>query len=233
MSSGAVTRGEVEPRRVGRLHAARDQLGERARADAQQQHARAADDLLESAAQLAQRHRAMEGGERGRGLHAGRLRALQPALDRGEQLLQCDRLFQVVDRADAGGLDRGVDGAVPRHHHHRHVELAVGRPLLEQGDAVGVGHPDVEQHHVGTHRVAGGARGGRVLGEQDVVALVAEDLREQFADTDFVVERSESLPFFFVMLPCFRPAAGGCAPRRRRPRGCSGGPRRRARPRSS
>jgi hypothetical protein len=79
----------------------------------------------------------------------GGLDAGEAALDGGEQLLQGDGLFEELHRADAGGLDGGVDGAVAGHHHHRHGELAVGRPFLEQADAVGVGHPDVEQHEVG------------------------------------------------------------------------------------
>ena len=73
---------------------------------------------------------------------------LQRAPDRREQLLQRDRLFEEIEGADARRLDRGVDGAVARHHHHRHRQLARARPLLEQRDAVGVGHPDVEQHQV-------------------------------------------------------------------------------------
>ena len=54
---------------------------------------------------------------------------------------------------------RGVDGAVPAHHDHRHRQHA-GAPFLEQRDAVDVGHPDVQQHQVGRSR----SRGARLRG---------------------------------------------------------------------
>jgi hypothetical protein len=66
-----------------------------------------------------------------------------------EQLLQRDRLFQEVQRADAGGFDGGIDGGVAGHHDDRHGQQAVALPFLEQRDAVGIGHPDIEQHEVG------------------------------------------------------------------------------------
>jgi hypothetical protein len=44
--------------------------------------------------------------------------------------------------------------AWPRHHDHRHRQLAGRRPLLEQRDAVDVGHPDVEQDQVDTVAIA-------------------------------------------------------------------------------
>jgi hypothetical protein len=63
-----------------------------------------------------------------------------------------------------------------RHHHHRHVELAVAGPFLEQRDAIGIGHPDVEQDQVGTPGLARRPRLGGIFGELDVVTLVAQDL---------------------------------------------------------
>jgi hypothetical protein len=90
-----------------------------------------------------------------------------------------------------GGLDRRVDGAVPAHHHHRHRQQAGARPFLEQGDAVDVGHPDVEQHQVGAHALARRAGLRRVLRQLDGVPLVAEDLREQAADAEFVVNNKD------------------------------------------
>jgi hypothetical protein len=112
---------------------------------------------------------------------------LQRPPDGGEQLLQRDRLLEEIVGADAGCLDRGIDRAVTGHHHHRHGEQSRARPLLQQRDAGGIRHPDVEQHQVGTRLAAERARGRRVLGEAHLVALVGEDLREQLADADFVV----------------------------------------------
>jgi hypothetical protein len=60
-------------------------------------------------------------------------------------------------------------------------------PFLEQRDAVGIGHPDVEQHHVWAPGLARGARLGGVFRQQDIVTLVAQDLEQQLAYPDFVV----------------------------------------------
>ncbi|MNV81574.1 hypothetical protein D3C71_1752480 [compost metagenome] len=91
-------------------------------------------------------------GHIGHGLagRCGSLRgaARQTLLDSLEQLLQRDRLFQEGECTDARGLHGGVDGGVTAHHDHRHGELPRGRPLLEQRDAVRVGHPDVQQNQV-------------------------------------------------------------------------------------
>jgi hypothetical protein len=186
LSSRGGGQGQVEPRGADALQGAGAQFGEAAGADAQQDDARLVGHLLEALLEVAQRRGAGEGAQ-AQGLGVGGLDAGEAALDRGEQLLQGDGLFEELHRADAGGLDGGVDGAVAGHHHHRHGELAVGGPFLEQADAVGVGHPDVEQHEVGAGGVAGGPGGGGVFGEDDVVPLVAQDFREEFANADFVV----------------------------------------------
>ena len=69
------------------------------------------------------------------------------------------------------------------------VSSPAARPLLEQRDAVGVGHPDVEQHEVGARALARRrARFARVLGQPHLVAFVAQDLRQQLADAHFVVD---------------------------------------------
>jgi hypothetical protein len=77
---------------------------------------------------------------------------------------------------------------VTAHHDHRHRQLAGGAPLLEQADAIDVGHPDVEQHEVGPHLLARGARLRRVLGHLDRMTFVGQDLRQQRADADFVID---------------------------------------------
>src|SRR5690606_31551612 len=113
--------------------------------------------------------------------------AFEAALDAGQQLLHADRLFGEVERADLGRLDGSVDGGVTGHHDDRHVELAGGRPFLEQGDAVGIGHPDVEQDQIGPLYLARDARFGGVFGDDDIVSFVAQDFREQLAYADFVI----------------------------------------------
>jgi hypothetical protein len=115
-------------------------------------------------------------------------RALESARDRPEQLLQADRLLEEIECADARGLDRGLDRPVARHHHHRHREQARGTPLAQQRDAVGVRHPDVEQDQrgLGARAVAAGLL--RVLGDRDAIALVLQDLGQQLADADLIVD---------------------------------------------
>ena len=139
--------GAVEERRARRREQAREQFRPHAALAAQQQRRAGLRELRQALAHLGERRRAAERGERELA-RRGALLVAQRALHRGEQALQRDRLLQVVERADARRLDRGLDGAVAGHHHHGHAELAARGPFLEQRDAVGVRHPDVEQHQV-------------------------------------------------------------------------------------
>jgi hypothetical protein len=73
------------------------------------------------------------------------------------------------------------------HHDDGHGQHAVALPFLEQGDAVGVRHPDVEQHEVG---FGSGAQFARLLGvfcSGDDVAFIPEYFGEQFAYAHFIV----------------------------------------------
>ena len=92
-----------------------------------------------------------------------------------EQLLQGDGLFQEIDGADAGGFDGGVHGGVAAHHDHGHVQQPLAGPFLEQGDAVDVGHPDVQQYQVGALAETGFAGLCRIFREFDRVAFVVEN----------------------------------------------------------
>jgi len=76
---------------------------------------------------------------------------------------------------------------MPRHHHHRHGELSVRGPFLEQGDPVGIRHPDGQQYQIGAFRVSRGTRRCRILCDDNVVTFVTQDLGQQLSDTDFVV----------------------------------------------
>ena len=113
--------------------------------------------------------------------------ALQRALDGDQQLGGGQRLFDEVVSAEADRLDRGLDRAVAGHHDHRHQQVVIARPFLEQADAVGVRHPDVEQHQVRTARVVGGARRLRIQRGADVVVLVGENLLNDPANVGLVV----------------------------------------------
>ena len=65
-----------------------------------------------------------------------------------QQACHCNRLLQELERAEARSFHGGVDRRVTRHHDDRHRQLPGGRPLLQQCDAIGVRHPDIEQHEV-------------------------------------------------------------------------------------
>jgi len=133
-------------------------------------------------------------GDDGRGRpwrHAGRahgfLSPRQALLDRFQQFLQGNRLFQEVQRADARRLDGRIDGGMARHHDHRHGQQAIALPFLEQGHAVRIGHPDIQQYQI---RRTGGTRFARLLrifGQLDSMSFVAQNFREQLTDTHFII----------------------------------------------
>jgi hypothetical protein len=104
-----------------------------------------------------------------------------------QQLLQGDRFFQKVQRADARGLDGGIDRRVAGHHDDRHGQQPIALPFLEQGDAIGVRHPDIEQHQVGGSGGAGFACLLRVFGKLDRVTFIAQNFREELADAHFII----------------------------------------------
>ena len=74
------------------------------------------------------------------------------------------------------------------HHDDGHGQQITARPFLEQGDAIGIGHPDIEQH-----QVVGGLQArltclGRILGQIDRMPFIIEDFGEQLADAMLVVD---------------------------------------------
>jgi hypothetical protein len=173
---------------VGALHAARDQLGERPGADAQQQHARTAADLLEPAAQLAQGHRAMKGGEcPGADCTPGACGRCSP------------RLTAASSFCSAIGFSR--KSIAPMRVASTAVSMVPCPDIITTGmfswplaaHSLSRLMPSVSGIQMSSSTrsgrccVARCARRGGVLGEQDVVPLVAQDLGEQFADADFVV----------------------------------------------
>jgi hypothetical protein len=116
--------------------------------------------------------------------------------------LQRDRLFEEIHGADARGLDGGIDGGVAGHHDDRHRQQAVALPFLEQGDAVGIGHPDVEQHQVGRAcRAQGTARLLGVFGQ--VSTAWPSSLRISESSSRMPISSSTTRMFAIVFcLPC-------------------------------
>ena len=73
------------------------------------------------------------------------------------------------------------------HHHDRTRQPVAVLPFAQQRNAVGAGHPDVQQHCV--ERLIGELCTGGLgmLGHADPVALVLEDVADQRTDVGLVV----------------------------------------------
>jgi hypothetical protein len=54
-----------------------------------------------------------------------------------------------------------------------------------------VGHPDIQQHEVGTRALAQAPRLAGAFRHHHLVTLVGQDLREQLADSHFVVDHQD------------------------------------------
>ena len=120
---------------------------------------------------------------------AGEAAPLERLLERQEDPLERERLLEEVVGAALHGLDGRLHRAVPRDHEDGQV-VAARADLVEDGEAVDVGEPDVEEERRGR----GAARLGEpredrrpVLELLHAVPLVAEDLRERPPDAGRVV----------------------------------------------
>ena len=112
---------------------------------------------------------------------------LEGAFHGSQKFLQGDGFFQEIQRADFGGFHGGVDAGVAAHHHHGHVELAGFGPLFEQGNAVAIRHPNVQQHHGGAGLVSKLAGFFGIFGQGNRIAFVLQDFRQQIADAHFII----------------------------------------------
>ena len=65
-----------------------------------------------------------------------------------KELRERQGLLDEIERAEPRRFDRGLDGAVARHHHDRARSPVRLRPFAQQCDAIGVRHPDVQQHEI-------------------------------------------------------------------------------------
>ena len=127
---------------------------------------------------------------------AGEAAPLERPFERQEDPLERERLLEEVVGAALDGLDRRLHRPVPRDHHDRQV-VAAGADLVEDGEAVDVGEPDVEEERPGRSA----ARLGKpvedrrpVLELLHAIPLVAEDLRERSADSRRVVADEDRRP---------------------------------------
>jgi hypothetical protein len=112
---------------------------------------------------------------------------LEGVLDHQQRLLERERLLDEVLGAHAHCLDRRLDVAVPRDHHHRQlgVESSHAGQRLE---AVHLRQPHVEQQQVVAARLERLQALLAALHRLHGVALVVEDALERGADTALVVD---------------------------------------------
>ena len=178
--------------RAERMNVAREGFAPRARLADDQHRRLVRGDLLGLLAQRVHRAALADRRDQRRHQRASRLAAIasgiERALDGAQELGERQRLLDEVERAEPRRFDRGLDRAVARHHHDRAGGAVRLRPFAQQRDAVGIGHPDVQQHQVGIVLRADGTRLGRVRGDVHFVTFVREDLLQEPADLGFIVD---------------------------------------------
>jgi hypothetical protein len=112
-------------------------------------------------------------------------------LDGADEIRQLGRLEQVVDRAAAQAVDRGIGVAVARQHDHRGVRVLVAE-RLQQPQPVLPRHlhvRDDERGVVGLRRLE---RGLGAAGGHAVVALLAEEHRKDVTHRLVVVDDQDA-----------------------------------------
>ena len=174
------------------MNVARERFAPRARLADDQHRRLVRSDLLNLLAQRVHRAALADRRDQRRHERAARLAAvatgIERALDRAQELGERQRLLDEIERAEPRRFDRGLDRAVAGHHHDRAGRAVRLRPFAQQRDAVGVRHPDVQQHQVGIVLRADGARLGGVRGDVYFVAFVREDLLQEPADLGFIID---------------------------------------------
>ena len=114
--------------------------------------------------------------------------ALEHLRERGLELLLLEGLVQVVDGAQAHGLDDGSGLAHHREHHDRHLGM-LGADARERREAVLPRHHHVEQHDVGRGAaLEQRERAAPVLGGVDVEAAQLEQVGHEGPDALGVVD---------------------------------------------
>ena len=107
-----------------------------------------------------------------------------------EEFVQIERLGEEAVGLDLDRLIAGVeDGGHNDDRRSGAGSLAVGLGKLP---AIHDGHPHIEQDHIGRPLVEEGQRGGTVLGLDDIVALLGEDLLDQALNILFVLNDQDA-----------------------------------------
>ena len=112
--------------------------------------------------------------------------------DPRDQLLDAERLGDVVVAADGQAVHLLLGGVAGGEKDHRDLD-AVADQALHEREAVVVGQPDVEDHQVGPEVHDGVARLLRGAGGLDREALVLERHRDEIGDGALVVDDEDSV----------------------------------------
>src|SRR2546422_7468339 len=107
------------------------------------------------------------------------------------QLLQVQRLDQVIVGAGLEGLHRGRDQRIARHHDDFERRV-VALDLLEELEAVLAGEPDIQQRHVEEPALEERQRLGAVAGRRDVVLPPGQSLDQEVAKVAIVLHHEHA-----------------------------------------
>ena len=107
-------------------------------------------------------------------------------LQRQLQLLEVDRLDEIVVRAELQAFDRGARLIDRREHEDREVGI-LGEDLGEQLHAAGLGHADIAEHRLGMVRRELLQRLGGVRRRLHVIPQAAEETRQRLADAILII----------------------------------------------
>ena len=118
--------------------------------------------------------------------------AAQHRAHAGDELLEAERLGDVVVAADREALDLLLGGVARGQEHDRHV-VPVGAQPLHDREAVAVGEHDVEHDEVGAERLGRPQGVGAGAGDLDVEAFVAQGGRDEIGDVRLVVDDEDSV----------------------------------------
>ncbi len=117
--------------------------------------------------------------------------AIEAALHDVHDLLDLERLEDVVVGAALHGLDGRLDGAEARHDDGQHGQALLG-DLLDELEAAHVGHLEIRDHEVVAAAVQLLERLDAVLDRVDDVPLHVEEVGEDLADDLLVVDDEDA-----------------------------------------
>ncbi len=115
------------------------------------------------------------------------------AVDDDQELVDFERLLQVVERAKLHRLDRALDGRVRRHHENLRAVAGGGvrHDLADELDARELGHQVVGNQQVEWPLADEPERLARAAGRRHLVAFVAQRLGERLPDLRLVVDQQD------------------------------------------